>query len=139
MSASGPTQAQRLTLARLADILVAEGLGMPSASAVGVADGLLDRCLDAAPALAEPLMALLDEAPVEGLDGFVRELAARRPDDFGVLSTTIVGAYFLSDEVRRLISYPGQQPSPLSVAGEPEYFDMLERVYERHPGYRDCR
>ncbi len=137
MSGSGPTQAQRVTLAQLADILVAEGLGMPAASAVGVADGLLDRFLDAAPALAEPLKALLDDAPADGLDAFVRRLAEHRPDDFAVLSTTVVGAYFLSDQVRRLIGYPGQQPSPLSVAAEPDYLDMLERVYERHPGYRE--
>ena len=138
MSDSGPTSAQRQMLARLADILVAEGLGMPAASAIGVADGLLDRCLDAAPALAEPLMALLDEAPADGLDAFVRRLTASRPDDFAVLSTAVVGAYYLSEEVRELIGYPGQQPSPLSVAAEPEYHEMLERVYHSHPGYREC-
>ena len=138
MSDSGPTSAQRLTLARLADVLVAEGLGMPAASVVGVADGLLDRCLDAAPALAAPLMALLDEAPADGLDSFVRRLEASRPDDFAVLSTTVVGAYYLSAEVRELIGYPGQQPSPLSAAAEPDYLEMLERVYDRHPGYREC-
>ena len=138
MSGSGPTPAQRATLARLADILVAEGLGLPAASAVGVADGLLDRCLDAAPSLAAPLTALLDEAPAEGLDAFVRRLEAERSDDFAVLSTAVVGAYYLSDEVRRLIGYPGQQPSPMSAAAEPDYLDMLERVHTRHPGYRDC-
>ena len=138
MTAPGPTPDQRLTLARLADVLVAEGLGMPAASAVGVADGLLDRCLNAAPALAEPLLALLDEAPADDLDAFVRALEAQRPDDFAVLTTTVVGAYYLSAEVRQLVGYPGQQPSPLSVATEPDYLDMLERVYDRHPGYREC-
>lgn len=138
MSDSGPTQAQRLTLARLSDVLVAEGLGMPAASAAGVAGDLLDQCLDAAPGLAEPLAALLDEAQESDPDAFVRRLASSRPDDFAVLSTTVVGAYFLSAEVRSLIGYPGQQPSPMSVAAEPDYLDMLERVYERHPGYREC-
>ena len=137
MTGAGPTPDQRLTLARMADVLVAEGLGMPAASAVGVAEGLLDRCLDAAPALASPLMALLDEAPTDGLDVFVRRLEAQRPDDFAVLATAVVGAYFLSAEVRRVIGYPGQQPSPLSIAAEPDYLDMLERVYDRHPGYRE--
>ena len=138
MSDSGLTPAQRLTLAQLADILVAEGHGMPAASVAGVAGDLLDRCLDAAPALAEPLVALLDEAPADGLDSFVRGLAADRSEDFAALSTAVVGAYFLSAEVRRLIGYPGQQPSSLSVAAEPEYLDMLERVYDRYPGYRRC-
>ena len=138
MSGLELTAAQRLTLRRLADVLIAQGRGMPSASAVGVSEGLLDRILDAAPALGEPLLALLDEVPADGFDTFVRHLASQRPDDFAVLSTTVVGAYFLSAEVRRLIGYPGQQPSPLSTAAEPEYFDMLERVCERHPGYREA-
>ena len=55
-----------------------------------------------------------------------------------MLSTAVVGAYYLSPRVRELIGYPGQEPSPLTVAAEPEYLDMLERVYERHPGYREC-
>ena len=138
MSDIAPTPAQRLVLSRLADVLVAEGFGMPAASVVGVADDLLDRCLAAAPSLCEPLLGLLDETPADGLDGFVRRLAMDRPDDFAVLSTTVVGAYYLSSEVRELIGYPGQQPNPLSVASEPDYLDMLERVYERHPGYREC-
>ena len=140
MSAShcAPSPARRRTLAELADVLVAEGLGMPAASSVGVAGDLLDRCLDAAPSLAEPLMTLLDEAPNDGADAFVRALATDRPDDFAVLSTTVVGAYYLSAEVRGLIGYPGQQPTPLSVAAEPDYLDMLQRVCDRHPGYREC-
>ena len=133
------TAAQRDVLASLADVLVAEGHGMPAASQVGVAGDLLDRCLDAAPALAAPLLALLGEAPAdEAAAAFVRRLAADRPDDFAVLSTAVVGAYYLSPRVRELIGYPGQEPSPLTVAAEPEYLDMLERVYERHPGHREA-
>ena len=138
MSAGRLTATQRAVLARLADVLVAGGRGMPAASTVGVAGDLMDRCLEAAPALAGPLSALLDEAPAEASDAFVRDLAANRRADFGVLSTAVVGAYYLSPEVRGLIGYPGQEPSPLSVAAEPEYLDMLERVYERHPGYREA-
>ncbi len=137
MSSAGPTLAQRLTLARLADILVAEGLDMPAASTAGVTGDLLDRCLAAAPSLCEPLLALLDEAPADDLDAFLRRLEVECPDDFAVLSTAVVGAYYLSPDVRELIGYPGQRPSPFSVAAEPEYLDMLERVVERHPGFRE--
>ncbi|MCQ3809709.1 MAG: hypothetical protein KTV68_04050 [Acidimicrobiia bacterium] len=138
MSAPSPTAAQRSVLAGLADVLIAEGCGMPAASRVGVAGELLDRCLEAAPVLAAPLLALLDEAPSDAADAYVRCLAADRPDDFAVLSTVVVGAYYLSPQVRDLIGYPGQEPSPLTVAAEPDYLDMLERVYERHPGYREA-
>ena len=138
MSAATPTAAQRATLARLADVLVAEGGGMPAASAVGVAGDLLDRCLAAAPVLAGPLAALLDGACDEDPDPYLRRLAAARPEAFDVLATAVVGAYYLSPEVRARIGYPGQAPSPLSVAAEPDYLEMLERVYERHPGYREA-
>ena len=138
MRAAGLAEPQRAVLARLADVLIAEGHGMPAASAVGVSGELIDRCLEAAPVLAAPLAALLDEPATDAPEEFVRQLAGRRPDDFAVLSTAVVGAYYLSAEVRDLIGYPGQQPSPHSVAGEPEYLEMLERVYERHPGYREA-
>lgn len=138
MSAVGLTGSQRAVLARLADVLIAEGRGMPAASAVGVSGELIDRCLEAAPVLTAPLGALLDELAGDPPGESVRQLAACRPDDFAVLSTAVVGAYYLSAEVRDLIGYPGQQPSPLSVAAEPDYLDMLERVYERHPGYREA-
>ena len=138
MSAPLPSTEQRRTLAALADVLVAEGRGMPAASAVGVAGELMDRCLAAAPTLAAPLLRVLDEARTCVPAAFVRQLAADRPDDFGVLSTTVVGAYYLSSEVRKLIGYPGQEPNPLPVTGEPDYLDMLERVYERHRGYREA-
>ena len=139
MSAACLADPQRAVLARLADVLIAEGHGMPAASAVGVSGELIDRCLEAAPALGAPLGALLADLAGDSPGESVRQLAADRPEDFAVLSTAVVGAYYLSAEVRDLIGYPGQQPSPLSVVGEPDYLDMLERVYERHPGYREAR
>ena len=138
MSEERLTRSQRAALARLADALIAEARGMPAASTVGVSGELIDRCLEAAPVLAAPLGALLDELAGDAPEAFARRLAADRPDDFAVLSTAVVGAYYLSGEVRDLIGYPGQQPRPLSVAGEPDYLEMLERVYERHPGYREA-
>ena len=147
---SWPPEGRRRVLARVADVLIAPAAGMPAASAVGVAGELLDRCLAAAPGLAEPLAELLDELAAPSHDAeafdpeagdaeaFVRRLAAERPDDFAVLSTAVVGAYYLSGVVRHLIGYPGQVPNPASVAAEPDYLEMLERVYERHPGYREA-
>ncbi len=137
---SGPRldDSQRAALALLADVLVAEGRGMPAASTVGLAGELIDRCLEAAPVLAEPLAALLDELASQPPEVFARHLAAQRPDDFAVISTAVVGSYYLSPTVRQLIGYPGQQPSPLIATSEPDYLEMLERVYERHRGFREA-
>ncbi len=129
---------QRATLAKLADVLIPGSGKMPAASSAGVAGELLNRCLSAAPSLEEPLLALLEAAERCEHSAFARDLATRSPEDFAVLSTVVVGAYYLSEQVRDLIGYPGQVPSPLSIAGEPEYLPMLERVYERHEGYRSA-
>ena len=122
----------------LADVLIAEGHGKPVASAIGVGRDLLDRTLATLPSFSGPLLDILEEARDQDPDSFARLLHSSRPTDFRVLATVTVGAYYLSPEVRRLIGYPGQAPAPLSTAGTPEYLTggMLERVYERHPGYR---
>lgn len=130
---------RRRVLAGLADALIAEGAGKPSATAAGAAGELMDRCLEAVPSLQTPLAAVLDEAAGRDPGRFARRLAEERPDDFTVLSTAVVGAYYLSPQVRKLIGYPGQEANPLSLAAAPEYLEngMLERVYERHPGWRE--
>lgn len=122
----------------LADVLIAEGHGNPSASAVGVGRDLLDRALTTLPSFCRPFLDILEEARDENPETFIRLLHSSRPADFRVLATVTIGAYYLSPEVRRLIGYPGQAPAPLSTAETPEYLTdgMLERVYERHPGYR---
>lgn len=129
----------RIVFERLADVLISEGHGKPSASAVGIAQELLDRALATLPSFAGPLLDLLEEARDSNPEAFARLLHSSRPADFGVLTTVTIGAYYLSPEVRELIGYPGQVPAPLSTAGIPEYLadGMLERVYDRHPGYRD--
>ncbi len=138
MSGAAATAAQRRTLDGLADVLIAAGAGKPSASEAGVSGELLDRALAVVPAWKEPLLAILDEAAGCDPRRFVRELDADRPEDFAVLSTAVTGAYFLNPQVREIIGYPGQEASPLSLAAVPEYVEngMLERVYERHPGFR---
>lgn len=122
----------------LADVLIAEGRGKPSASAVGIGRELLDRTLEVLPSFVDPFVDLLNEAQGSCSESFTRRLHASRPADFRVLATVTVGAYYLSPAVRALIGYPGQAPAPLSLARTPRYLTngMLERVYDRSPGYR---
>lgn len=133
------TEWQRADFEALADVLIAEGHGKPAASAVSIGGELLDRTLEAVPGLAGPLRTLLDEARRRNPEDFARLLHSERPGDFAVLSAAVAGAYYLSPLVREMIGYPGQAPAPLSTAATPEYVTggMLERVYDRHPGYRN--
>lgn len=128
----------RSVFQRLADVLIAEGHGKPPASAVGIGRDLLDRTLAVLPSFSGPLTDILEEAKDQNPETFTRLLHSSRPTDFRVLATVTMGAYYLSPKVRKLISYPGQAPAPLSIADTPDYLTngMLERVYERHPGYR---
>ena len=53
-------------------------------------------------------------------------------DCLGVLTS---GAYFLNPEVKKLIGYPGQVPSPASDDLD-SYSGMLAKVLERGPVFR---
>ena len=130
------TEEQRLTLERLANVLIPSGEGLPSASEAGVAGPGLDRVLAARPDLAGALPALLEMAlhrdPAEVID----ELQTEDPAAFAVLAELVPGAYFLNPEVRKALGYHGQNAQPIDP--HPDYEDngLLRSVIERGPIYR---
>jgi hypothetical protein len=126
---------RRAMLARLADQLIPEAGGMPSASAAGVAADGLDRVLASRPDLLEPLLGLLDRAGDGEPAATVARIQRDRPSDFDALFIAVAGAYYTSTEVRRLTGYTGQIARPVdSSAGIEE--DLLEPVRQRGPCYR---
>jgi hypothetical protein len=136
-SVSALSEAQRATLAEMADVLIPGGEGMPSAREVGVQAALVDRVLAVRPQAATELPALLQRLATE--DGSVADrlsvLRAGEPGAFNLVSSVIVGAYFLDDRVREAIGFPGQGPRDVTFEDETGYVaeGLLDSVLERGP------
>ena len=134
---SALTETMRLTLMGLADQIFPKANDMPSASEAQVHSGGVDRVLAVRPDLQAPLARLLSEAEGEGA---AAEVARMRADDrfgFGVLALVVAGAYYLHDEVRKALKYPGQIPV-LTIDDAPlkEQDPLLRPVLERGPIFR---
>ena len=130
--------ARRAALAVIADLLIPNGDGMPSASEAGVAGRWLDEVLqlrpDFGPPLAEVLDRLIGVDPKAALD----LLRADDPAGFGVLAEVVAGGYFLNPKVRAAIRYPGQQSVPITPEQPPDYEQdgLIASVIARGPIYR---
>ncbi|KQX74195.1 hypothetical protein [Aeromicrobium sp. Root472D3] len=127
---------QRETYGQIADVLICEADGMPSATQVEVHTRWIDEALRLRPDLREGLDAALElvrTAP--DVRQVLGRLAVDHPDVFTALGTLTAGAYYMDDRVRELMGYPGQEERRL-VDDTSEYLDMLERVVERGPVYR---
>lgn len=132
------SDAQRATLAGLADVLIPAGGGMPSASEAGVTGRWLDELLASRPDLGEDLVRVLDAAAGQEPTAAVRSLA-EAPDgaDFAVLSTVVPGAYYLDPAIRARIRYPGQEAVPIPEPSlDPSDEELLRTVIERGPIFR---
>ena len=128
----------RARLRAFADALIPAAHGMPAASEVGVADGQLDRVLEARPDLLEPLRRAVAQADAEDAE---RSLAAIHEADavaHDALLLAVVGGYYMHPRVRELLGYDGQVPVEVRPEIIPNYVEdgLLEPVLERGPIYR---
>jgi hypothetical protein len=130
------SQEQRTILARLADVLIPAGGGMPSASEAGVAGEGLDAVLSARHDLLEGLIELLGAANGKSPDEAVASLRSVKQALFVLLGEIVAGAYFMNPQVRAAIGYHGQTPRPID--SHPDYLDdgLLESVIRRGSIYR---
>ena len=132
------TDADRAKFAALADRLIPAYRNMPAASEVDVQHAMLDLALQARPDLAEDfargLAACSAETPSESINALFRQDHAA----FGAVNLMAVAAYYMTDEARRLIGYPGQESPPYDPHETPSYLvdGSLERVVRRGPLYR---
>lgn len=128
----------RRRLEEVADLLIPAGEGMPAASAVGVGFKQLDNILHSRPDLVEPLRAALGWDIDGDINDSMAQLNVKDPEAYQALTTVVLAGYYLSDEVRKLLSYPGQQASVVTI-GYPEYVSegLLDAVLERGPLYRE--
>jgi hypothetical protein len=123
----------RETLAALADVLIPAADGMPSASEAGATGSLLDEVLRVRGDLEEPLAILTAAAAHKDPRAEVDRLKADEPELFEALTTAIAGGYFMSDEVRERLGYPGQEALQLEDDHDPA---LLQPVIDRGPIFR---
>jgi len=128
----------RATFLAVADLLIPEALGMPSASQVNVAGPVLDRILALRPDLQEPFFRGLRMAA--GKDPKFAAQAVNRDDPKALAAIGLVAAsaYYMDPRVRGLIGYPGQEKRIYDPDATPEYIanGMLQKVIDRGPIYR---
>ncbi len=123
----------RHALAGLADMIIPESDGMPSASAAGATEALLDEVLRVRPDLEEPLAALSTRAAGRDPHAELERLRSEEPDGFEALTTAIAGGYFMSPEVCKLLGYPGQRAKRLEDDFDQ---DLLQPVIDRGTIFR---
>jgi hypothetical protein len=127
----------RTTFAGLADALIPEGDGMPSASQAGVAAEWLDAVLAARPELGPTLLALVRRLDGQDPKTAIAALGTSDPAAFGLLAEIVPNAYFMNREVRERVGYPGQVGLDVDLTWPPDWLDLLGPVIERGPIYRD--
>jgi hypothetical protein len=144
MSESGADPMDRLDddarrrFAAMADRLIPEAHGMPSAAEIVGADRLR-FVLRARPDLVEPLVAALrpglSDDPQQRLDALGRD----EPAQLAALQLSIVGGYYTDRRVRQLIGYPGQMAIEVRSWEIPPYLEegLIDDVLARGAVWRD--
>ena len=129
---------RRAAFAAVADQLIPEAHGMPSAGAV-VGEARLRFVLGARPDLVEPLRAAL--RPELGDDPAARLVALEReePDHHAALLLAVVGGYYTDKGVRERLGYPGQVAKTIYSWQYPAYLEegLTDQVLARGPIWRD--
>ena len=127
---SGFTAPERQVLRRVAEVLIPEGDGMPSAAAAGVADDLLDALMRARPDLADLLRSALQDVPAGELTVERLECCPRK--SLATLRLVVSGAYYLSPVVRDLLQWHNERGRPLEIGAFPAYIEegFLDHVLD---------
>ena len=110
------TPEQRAAFALLADEMIPPSPTMPSATGADAHGCGLDAVLRSRPDLIEALQAALDSlaAAAPGAGSALEWIrAGGHEDDWAVLQTVVVAAYFLQPAVREALGYPGQEAIPV--------------------------
>lgn len=126
------TTAQRAVFSALSDLLIPASETMPSATAAGVAEALIDRALGFRPDLAEDFVAAVQACEGREPEAALDDLAVRDPLRFKALTLLTAGAYAASPQVLAALDYV---PPPVPVGDDTDtYIDLLADVVER--GFR---
>ena len=132
------TDAERATLAAVADHLIPAAHGMPSAAEV-LTDDRIRFVLTARPDLATPIRSALRDGLGDDPGARLGALAADEPAALGALQLAIVAGYYTDKRVRELIGYAGQEAITIRSWEVPSYVEegLIDRVLARGPVWRD--
>lgn len=129
----------RATFAAIADVLIPNAEGMPSASEMDVQGEVLDRILGLRPDLRENLLRGLSKAVGRSASDAANDLNKTDAAALSAIGLVASAGYYMSPRVRELIGYPGQQSRPeTDPDATPEYVanGMLQQVIDRGPIFR---
>ena len=132
------TDADRATFAGIADILIPEAEGMPSASQVGVHKAVLDRILSLRPDLVENFLRGVRKAAGKEPRAAANLLNKEDTPALSAIGLVASAGYYMEPRVRQLIGYPGQEKRPGNPDETPEYVTtgMLQQVIDRGPIFK---
>jgi len=133
------TPEQRSTFAGIADYLIPNAEGMPSASEVDVHGAILDRVLMLRTDLQEAFLRGLEKCGGAPAAEAANALNRDDPAAMGAIGLAASAAYYMSPRVRKLIGYPGQEsrPDPDPDATPPYVTNgMLQKVIDRGAIYK---
>lgn len=130
--------ASRACLRAIADRLIPDAHGMPSAAEV-LTDQRVRFVLTARPDLLEPLLAALQSELGDDVDARLDALGRNDPDILAALHLVIVAGYYTDGRVRKLLGYPGQLAIKLESGVYPPYLQegLIDTVLGRGPVWRD--
>ena len=134
----GLTDAERATLAAVADTLIPAAHGMPSAADV-LTDERLRFVLTARPDLLEAIRRAVHAGLGDDPQGRLDRLGRDDPGALGALQLAIVAGYYTDRQVRELIGYPGQEALTIRTWELPAYLEegLIDAVLARGPVWRD--
>ncbi len=129
---------RRALLAAVADVLIPEAHGMPSARDV-LGDTRLRFVLVARPDLTEPLAAALRPGLPADPGARLTALERDEPARHAALVSTVVFGYYTDRDVRARLGYPGQEAKTLYSWKLPEYIEegLIDAVLARGAVWRD--
>ena len=136
----GLSDAERATLAAVADTLIPAAQEMPSAADV-LTDERLRFVLAARPDLLEPIRRAVNAGLGDNPQARLDQLGRNDPGALGALQLAIVAGYYTDKRVRELIGYPGQEELTIRTWELPAYLEegLIDAVLARGPVWRDPR